>query len=153
MNYYNEKILNPMYSNSLGLWEVTTEGDCEGRTTRDLGTYYGNFDEVAFHVADKVMYKLTLTKIEPTNEFTPKADNVLIQFNMNSGMYHMTPEQTEPIWNSLLKDRPANVKDNRYGSQIVLELEQNMNNKRIRQAALNKLTAEERRLLNLPIEV
>ena len=26
-----------MYNNAYGLWEVTTEGDCEGKSTRKLG--------------------------------------------------------------------------------------------------------------------
>jgi hypothetical protein len=31
----------------VGWWKVTTEGDCEGRTTDDLGTHYGHVCEIA----------------------------------------------------------------------------------------------------------
>lgn len=31
----------------VGWWKVTTEGDCEGRTTTDLGTHYGHVCEIA----------------------------------------------------------------------------------------------------------
>lgn len=32
----------------VGWWKVTTEGDCEGRTTEQLGTHYGHVAEIAF---------------------------------------------------------------------------------------------------------
>jgi hypothetical protein len=34
--------------NPIGWWRVTTEGDCEGRTTNDLGVFYGHVAEIAF---------------------------------------------------------------------------------------------------------
>ena len=37
--------VKPPYDNPYGIWEVTTEGDCEGRTTRRLGVYSGYIDE------------------------------------------------------------------------------------------------------------
>lgn len=41
-----------------GVWEVTTEGDCEGRTTRELGIYQGNISDIAVYLKDKVGYTL-----------------------------------------------------------------------------------------------
>lgn len=48
---------NP-YEQAYGTWKVTTEGDCEGRSIRDLGTYTGYLDEMAFALADKCCYSL-----------------------------------------------------------------------------------------------
>ena len=45
------------YDKVYGLWNVTTEGDCEGRSVRNLGTYEGNIDEIAFALADKCFYR------------------------------------------------------------------------------------------------
>jgi hypothetical protein len=35
------------WESPVGWWNVTTEGDCEGRTTDDLGTFYGHVAEIA----------------------------------------------------------------------------------------------------------
>ena len=35
------------------IYFVTTEGDEEGRTTRNLGYFQGNVDDIAFQLADK----------------------------------------------------------------------------------------------------
>lgn len=40
------------YSN-YGTFKVTTEGDCEGKSVRHLGTFTGYIDEIAFALADK----------------------------------------------------------------------------------------------------
>lgn len=46
-----------------GPWHVTTEGDDEGRTTRDLGNWRGPFDRVALGLADKAYYTLTIEPV------------------------------------------------------------------------------------------
>ena len=40
-----KKKINAPYDNPFGIWHVTTEGDCEGRSTRDLGIHEGYIDE------------------------------------------------------------------------------------------------------------
>lgn len=45
------------------LYKVTTEGDCEGRSRRDLGIWEGNISNIAFHLADKMVYSLTFEPI------------------------------------------------------------------------------------------
>jgi len=34
----------------IGWWKVTTEGDCEGRSVRQCGTFYGHIAEIAFGI-------------------------------------------------------------------------------------------------------
>ena len=40
-----------------GTFKVTTEGDCEGKSTRDLGVHTGYIDEIAFALAGYLMKK------------------------------------------------------------------------------------------------
>ena len=56
--------INPLYTNAYGFWQVSTEGDCEGRTTRVLGTFKGRVDEIAFALAEKSSYKLTFKAVD-----------------------------------------------------------------------------------------
>ena len=42
---------NRVQYKAFGWWHVTTEGDDEGRTTRDLGYHYGYLDEIALRLA------------------------------------------------------------------------------------------------------
>jgi hypothetical protein len=48
------------------IWSVTTEGDVEGKSTTNLGTFEGRLDEIAFALADKEYYQILakLTKEE-----------------------------------------------------------------------------------------
>lgn len=48
----------------VGWWNVSTEGDCEGRTTTQLGTYYGHVAEIAFALADRCYYVLEFKPVE-----------------------------------------------------------------------------------------
>lgn len=45
-------------------WEVTTEGDCEGRSTTYLGRHYGHLVDIAIALRGAVNYKLTFKPIE-----------------------------------------------------------------------------------------
>jgi hypothetical protein len=53
----------------VGWWSVSTEGDCEGRSTRQLGTHYGHVAEIAFALADKCYYVL---EFKPVDAAPPK---------------------------------------------------------------------------------
>ena len=62
------------FDKPVGWWKVTTEGDCEGRTTSELGKFYGHVAEIAFHLAAKCYYGLDFYPIESlaVNLVTPK---------------------------------------------------------------------------------
>ena len=49
--------------NPIGWWNVSTEGDCEGRSTDQLGTHYGHVAEIAFALRKKSGYSL---RFEPS---------------------------------------------------------------------------------------
>lgn len=46
-----------------GLWRVTTEGDVEGRSTRQLGIHEGYLEDIAFSLAAQACYVLTFELI------------------------------------------------------------------------------------------
>ena len=50
------------YDEVFGTWEVTTEGDVEGRTTKNLGNFTGYIDEIAL---DSMMERTALIINKP----------------------------------------------------------------------------------------
>lgn len=78
----------------IGHWKVTTEGDCEGRSTKQLGTFYGHVADIAAHLHNKAFYDLTFTPVEPENikiEKPAEVREVHIQLNIKSGTWDMKP--------------------------------------------------------------
>ena len=58
----------------VGWWKVTTEGDVEGRSTDQLGTYYGHVAEIAFSI-DRCCYSLLFEKAkEPSGVYGSPED-------------------------------------------------------------------------------
>lgn len=67
-----------------GTWEVTTEGDCEGRTTKNLGTYEGNLSDIAFALADQCYYSLHFTPariLKPVIKNGPQEVNIQLSID------------------------------------------------------------------------
>ena len=59
-----------MIMNPYDTWKVTTEGDCEGRSKKNLGTFTGFFDEIAFALAKSCYYTLDFKRVENTDKFS-----------------------------------------------------------------------------------
>src|SRR6218665_1915533 len=80
------------YESPIGWWNVTTEGDCEGRSVTQLGDFYGHVAEIAFHLADKNYYSLQFRAIlnRPAGKrITLQAtkDKVWISLGIESGTW------------------------------------------------------------------
>lgn len=73
-----EKLINFKH---VDLWQVTTEGDCEGRSVRDLGIHEGDIMHIAQTLADKEYYKLTFERVRPK-------ENTIVP--ANKGQVHIT---------------------------------------------------------------
>lgn len=56
------------------IYKVTTEGDCEGRTTRHLGYAKGNIDDIRVYYQDKKTYELRIEEVDVIN-ITPQSAN------------------------------------------------------------------------------
>jgi hypothetical protein len=52
-----------MKDKTFGIWEIETEGDCEGRSIETLEIEEGYIDEIAFKLANRAMYELHFKKI------------------------------------------------------------------------------------------
>lgn len=141
---------------SYGYWKVTTEGDCEGRSVRQLGTFRGHVDEIAFHLADKCYYSLRFTAIEEDElipEFLPKSDEINISFDIDTGTWDMKPDKRVEYFREILKDRPdVEVEDGQYYASVkLISGKKKTKNEIIIEKALAKLTEEEKKVLGLSI--
>ena len=134
-----------------GTFIVTTEGDCEGRSTKDLGTYTGYIDEIAFALADKAYYSLCFHKVRPEKlDMTPKKDTVKISLDIDSGTWNLSNINNEAInyFKHFFKNRDVEViSTHGYGSCIISTHKETIEDKK--KKVLSKLTHEERRLLGL----
>lgn len=88
------------YKSPIGWWNVTTEGDCEGRTTRQLGTHYGHVAEIAFSLPDAPCYTYRFhpvtdsiaTSLKPGKRpVQPVRDHVWVSFDSVSGLHSHKP--------------------------------------------------------------
>jgi len=64
------------FPSPIGWWKVTTEGDCEGRSTRQLGTHYGHIAEIAFSIEEGFSYSYRFEKgAEPSGVYGSPEDH------------------------------------------------------------------------------
>lgn len=109
----DEKGFDPM-----GLWSFSTEGDVEGRSTKDLGVYNGNiFDGIKLY-APKQYYKLSVRRVGNCSK------DVLNQKNKTEAHVKIYDDyiqihDKEDTMNKLQKHLPSNVtmkNSNHYGA-------------------------------------
>lgn len=130
----NGSILPKKYQEPFQIWKVTTEGDCEGRSTRDLGIHRGYIDEIAFALADKVMYSLqfkpvTLNDLEG---LTTTRNEVDISFDIDSKTWNMSAEDRAMVMRSLLSNRPVDVRAGNYFASVKLSRKETEEQKQMR---------------------
>lgn len=133
-----------------GTFKVTTEGDCEGKSVRDLGTYTGYIDEIAFALADKCEYKLHFKQVHPEElDMTlPKRDKVEISLDIDSGIWDLNVDNAKEYFKDFFKDRDVEVIGaHGYGSCTISTHKETIEEKKTK--ILNKLTEEERKILGL----
>lgn len=136
------------YKNPYGTWMVTTEGDCEGGSIKNLGVYQGYFDDIAFALADKCYYSLRFKKIcTDVPKPTKAIKEVNISFDIESETWDMNSSERVQFVRSMLQGRDTHVFESNFSTSVTLE---NANiEKTKREVALAKLTAEEKVLLGL----
>ena len=136
---------SPVY----GTFNVTTEGDSEGRSTRKLGTFTGYLDELAFALADKCMYSLEFTRHVPSElDMTPKRDSVNVRLSYDSETWDIPAAERVKYFEGLLKDRNVGVcPGTNYGCCLLTKHKETDEEKKAK--ALGKLTPDERKLLGL----
>lgn len=140
------------YCNPYGLWEVTTEGDCEGRTVKRLGIHEGFVDEIAFALGNQCGYSLRFRRIFPDEaklDTTPKINKVSISFDIKSATWDMTAEERADVIAEAFKDRDIRVSLGTYYASVEIMSGKYSPEVIERINALRKLTDREKELLGL----
>ena len=81
------------WMNPVGIWEVSTEADCEGRSTRRIGIFKGHYADIALALADQCCYTLWFRRIDESKMVLPKIqtrDEVDIAFDDSIGIESST---------------------------------------------------------------
>jgi len=109
------------YTDIYGVWEVSTEGDVEGRTIRRLGTYTGYVDEIALHLADKSYYSLKFKKTEQPSEFIQKCDEVSVKFDIGSGTWPICNSGNLDKIREIFSDREVEIVEGNYYASFTIK--------------------------------
>lgn len=141
--------MNSVYKNTYGTWQVTTEGDVEGRSTKPLGFFTGHVDEIALYLADKCYYSLCFKHIEPVTDFTPTGKSVNVTFDIDSKTWDLTPKERSEEITVLFKNRPVKISQGNAYASFTISLEDKEADEFKRQQALLKLTDEDKKALGL----
>lgn len=141
---------NAAYNNPYGCWTVTTEADCEGKSSKNLGTFIGYVDDIAFSLADKCFYSL---EFKPyclkDKDYVPKSKRVHINFGIDSKTWDMPKEERVEFFKKVFKDRDVQVKEGSYYATVELVKTTSDPRDLLRKSALAKLTNEEKEALGL----
>lgn len=138
-------------------WQVTTEGDCEGRSIRHLGVHVGNIDDIAFALASQAYYGLRFELVEPTvvSEYEPTGTKIEVSIDVKSGTWDMNKNDRIAYFKRMLRGRDVTVKSGTYYSCVTLisnsslEAQADAKKQILKKAALAKLSLEERKALGV----
>lgn len=143
------------YNSSYGIWKVTTEGDLEGKTTRNLGIYEGNISDIAFYLKDKCEYSLQFSSAKATKIDSCDVihyGSVSISLDIDSGTWNMSPEDRVNYFKVLLntenREHIITVEPGQYYASVKL-VGYDSHEDYVRKIALEKLTDEEKEVLGL----
>ncbi len=102
------------YTSPIGNWEVTTEGDCEGRSIKNLGIFYGHIVEIAFYLADRCYYTLQFKPHFGIQQkapiYTASKRDVWISLAIGSETWNMTHEQRTNLLRKWFDLEDKNIK-------------------------------------------
>ena len=141
--------------NEKSYWKVSTEGDCEGRSTRDLGVHYGYLDDIAFSLADQSYYALKFSLVNPHIQKPIKRTKVMVSLDIDSETWNMDSRKRVQFFENILKNRDVIVKESNYYAcvELIVGKDDDARKERekeiVRQNALAKLSNEELKALGL----
>lgn len=137
------------YKHPYGMWEVTTEADCEGKTIKNLGVHEGFIDDIAFALADKQGYSLQFKAVKPkVLDMTPKRKKVNVSLDISSDTWDMNDSELVWFWEEIMKTRDVKVQKG-IGFNVVTLSSGRKTIDDIRKEALAKLSKEEKIALGL----
>ena len=120
--------VNKMPDSPIGAWMVTTEGDEEGRTTRQLGVWYGHIVDIAKMLAKRRYYSLRFQAVESppvvTGDKETGAGIVQISLDISSGTWDMSRDDRVRAFKELLGKgvtlTPWDCRDGDYYASVKL---------------------------------
>ena len=134
--------------NLYGVFKVKTEGDCEGKSMKNLGVFKGDIIDIALFLRDQSYYKLYFENYIEPFEPTFKNYDEIIGKSVNFSYEAFTKEELEEA--ILFKHDDIEVdKDAPYCSWNGVGIRVKSTDDYKRDIALAKLTAEEKALLGL----
>lgn len=140
--------LYPPFSNRFGLWKVTTEEDCEGKTIMNLGIWKGDIDDIALFLADKAVYSLTFSPASINIPKDPTYTSVNVTLDINSNTWNLNADERVKVVSPIFKGKPVIISpSNYYGAFKITTTKETLEEKRKR--VLRKLTDEEKEILGL----
>lgn len=129
------KRANPIskYTNPIGVWRVTTEGDEEGRSIKDLGVCHGHICQIAFKLAHECGHSLMFTATDAKDYFVlPESEAIFsnrkridIHLDIDSNTWSLNPSDRAKWFKSFLNlDESSNieVKVSNYYACVTLEI-------------------------------
>jgi len=85
------KVLSKEWPDSpIGVWKVTTEGDCEGRSTKTIGVFEGHVVDIALQLSKQTCYSLMFSPVanpEVMCDGISSGDNVSLVLDIKSGTW------------------------------------------------------------------
>lgn len=127
-----------MSESPIDLWNVTTEGDCEGRSIKHLGCYQGHFVDIAFALRKHSFYVLNFAR---GKDFKASPDD-----GSAAGVY-VRVEGLKPDNSWYQSNLPRGVTAKRGNYYESIELTRGPDIEKIKASALAKLTPDERKAL------
>lgn len=133
--------------NTFGTFTVTTEGDCEGRTIKNLGTHTGFIDVIAFALSDKCYYSLYFSPVDPA---APLVDKGAASVNISMSAIGVGENRHKNAYFAFA-GRPVTVKESNFYGAVTLtrKVSPEMEAQLARGAALAKLSAADRAALGV----
>jgi len=107
------------YRNTYNTWHVTTEGDCNAFTTRDLGIHRGQIDEIAKALAHKSNYKLSFEPVKISVVPESARQSVCIELR-DSTVIGMAPADRVKALKQYFAHRPVAVRESDYYGSVEL---------------------------------
>jgi len=123
------------------LWRVTTEGDCEGRSIKNLGTFNGNIVDIAKRLSSLSYYVLDFCEIEHTKLPSVKTIRNSVDIRVHKlGQMNLLNE---------LSLYGCDVEKSKYYKSVHLNIKVDEVKRLKKKIALDKLSEEEKELLGL----
>lgn len=128
-----------------GTWRVTTEGDVEGRSTKQLGVYTGFIDDIAFYLSKQSYYTLSFYKTGgEIKKEDIKDSNSEVSISVSGYDRYDVIKTIQNELGDTIKCEVGN-----YYESIKLSLNDDEKHKLLRRTGLSKLSDEEKVALGL----